>query len=254
MNFFEYTQNNEQYLENPTEENSQILDEALKKKFVIRNGKRVVKWVTTRKGKYRVQIDRKSGQPKEVFITNKERINRKKGQKKAAIKRKAKQKSISRLRKKAFKVRHAQGMEYNTKNFKKKLSKEDLKDIKLSHSLLHPNMMREQAELLCESPWPEILPGFVWDFFAEYDPCWLMQLVTLYKFHEMESVVKGRNEVETFTVSPGELDTITKNLMSDIVFKGFARTDFKNLSDVEKEQFLAVVPQELIKAIGITET
>ena len=84
MNFFEYTQNNEQYLENPTEENSQILDEALKKKFVIRNGKRVVKWVTTRKGKYRVQIDRKSGQPKEVFITNKERINRKKGQKKAA--------------------------------------------------------------------------------------------------------------------------------------------------------------------------
>ena len=169
MNFLEYTQNNAQYLEEPTEENLQVLDEALKKKFVIRNGKRVVKWVTTRKGKYRVQIDRKSGQPKEVFITNKERINRKKGQKKAAIKRKAKQKSISRLRKKAFKVRHAQGMEYNTKNFKKKLSKEDLKDIKLSHSLLHPNMMREQVELLCESPWPEILPGFVWDFFAEYE-------------------------------------------------------------------------------------
>ena len=223
MNFLEYTQNNAQYLEEPTEENLQVLDEALKKKFVIRNGKRVVKWVTTRKGKYRVQIDRKSGQPKEVFITNKERINRKKGQKKAAIKRKAKQKSISRLRKKAFKVRHAQGMEYNTKNFKKKLSKEDLKDIKLSHSLLHPNMMREQVELLCESPWPEILPGFVWDFFAEYDPCWLMQLVTLYKFHEMESVVKGRNEVETLKVSPGELDIITKNLMADIVFKGFAR-------------------------------
>jgi succinate dehydrogenase flavin-adding protein (antitoxin of CptAB toxin-antitoxin module) len=39
--------------------------------------------------------------------------------------------------------------------------------------------------------------------------------------------------------------------MADIVFKGFARTDFKNLTDVEKEQFLAVVPQELIKAIGI---
>jgi hypothetical protein len=67
----------------------------------------------------------------------------------------------------------------------------------------------------------------------------------------MESVVKGRNEVETLKVSPGELDIITKNLMADIVFKGFARTDFKNLTDVEKEQFLAVVPQELIKAIGI---
>lgn len=248
MNFADYTQMNEQYLDQPDKPE---LDEALKKKFVIRNGKRTWKWTTTRKGKYRVQIDKKTGQPKEVFITNMERINRKKGQKKAAIKRKAKQKAISRLRRKAFRVRRNQGMRYSTGAFKKKLSKEEKIALQINHSLIHPNMMKEQFDMICESPWPEILPDFVWDFFAELDPAWLMQLVTLYTFKEMESVAKDRNEVEVLQVTDDELKVITKNLMKDRVFLGLARHDFSNLSDVEQEEFLSVVPQELIQAIGL---
>lgn len=252
MNFADYTQQNENYLENPTE--AQQLDEKLVKKFVVRNGKRTWKWTTTRKGKYRVQIDKKTGQPKEVFITAMEKINRKRGQKKAAIKRKAKQKAISRLRKRAFRVRRNQGMHYNTgAGPRKKLSKEEQAALKINHSLIHPDMMKEQFDLICESPWPEILPDFVWDFFAELDPAWLMQLVTLYTFKEMESVAKNRNEMEVLQVTDDELKVITKNLMKDRVFLGLARHDFKNLTDVEQEEFLAVVPDELLQAIGLPE-
>lgn len=231
-------------------ENEEILNEKLIQKWVIRGGKRVKKWTTTRKGTYRVQIDKKTGQPKEVFITQMEKINRKKGQKKAAIKRKAKQKAISRLRKKAFRVRHNQGMHYNTGvGPKKAISQEEKRAIKIAHSLIHPDMMREQVELLCETPWVEILPDFVWDFLAEVDPAWMMQLVTLYKFKEMESIGKNKNEVETLQVTDGELKLITKNLCKDIVFLGLARHDFKNLTDVEQEEFLAVVPDELLQAL-----
>lgn len=231
-------------------ENEEILNEKLVQKWVIRGGRRIKKWTTTRKGTYRVQIDKKTGQPKEVFITQMEKINRKKGQKKAAIKRKAKQKAISRLRKKAFRVRHNQGMHYNTGvGPKKAISQEEKRAIKIAHSLIHPDMMREQVELLCETPWVEILPDFVWDFLAEVDPAWMMQLVTLYKFKEMESIGKNKNEVETLQVTDGELKLITKNLCKDIVFLGLARHDFKNLTDVEQEEFLAVVPDELLQAL-----
>lgn len=231
-------------------ENEEILNEKLVQKWVIRGGRRIKKWTTTRKGTYRVQIDKKTGQPKEVFITQMEKINRKKGQKKAAIKRKAKQKAISRLRKKAFRVRHNQGMHYNTGvGPKKAISQEEKRTIKIAHSLIHPDMMREQVELLCETPWVEILPDFVWDFLAEVDPAWMMQLVTLYKFKEMESIGKNKNEVETLQVTDGELKLITKNLCKDIVFLGLARHDFKNLTDVEQEEFLAVVPDELLQAL-----
>lgn len=231
-------------------ENEEILNEKLVQKWVIRGGRRIKKWTTTRKGTYRVQIDKKTGQPKEVFITQMEKINRKKGQKKAAIKRKAKQKAISRLRKKAFRVRHNQGMHYNTGvGPKKAISQEEKRAIKIAHSLIHPDMMREQVELLCETPWVEILPDFVWDFLAEVDPAWMMQLVTLYKFKEMESIGKNKNEVETLQVTDGELKLITKNLCKDIVFLGLARHDFKNLTDVEQEEFLTVVPDELLQAL-----
>lgn len=232
-----------------TKENEEILNEKLVRKFVVRNGKRTWKWTTTRKGTYRVQIDKKTGQPKEVFITPMEKINRKKGQKKAAIKRKAKQKAISRLRKKAFRVRRNQGMHYKTGvGPKKEISQEEKQAIKIAHTLIHPNMMREHVELLCETPWVEILPDFVWDFLAEIDPAWLMQLVSLYKFKEMESIDK-KNEVETLHVTDGELNVITKNLCKDRVFLSLARHDFKNLTDVEQEEFLTVVPDELLLAL-----
>lgn len=88
------------------------MDEALKKKFVIRNGKRVAKWKTTRQGKYRVELDA-NGTPREVRITAKERINRKKGQRKGKIKRKAKANTIEMKRKRSFIARKNVGLKYN---------------------------------------------------------------------------------------------------------------------------------------------
>lgn len=85
------------------------LDEALKKKFVIRNGKRVAKWKSTKAGKYRVEYD-ENGKPKEVRITAKERINRKKGQKKGKLKRKAKVANIEKKRKRSFIARKNLGL------------------------------------------------------------------------------------------------------------------------------------------------
>jgi hypothetical protein len=89
------------------------LDEALKKKFVVRNGKRVAKWKSTRAGKYRVEYD-ENGKPKEVRITAQERINRRKGQKKGKIKRNAKIANIEKKRKRSFIARRNVGLKnYN---------------------------------------------------------------------------------------------------------------------------------------------
>ena len=90
------------------------LSEALKRKFVVRNGKRVAKWKSTRQGKYRVEYD-ENGRPREVRITAKERLNRKKGQRKGKIKRKAKEDAIERKRKRSFIARKNVGLEYNKK-------------------------------------------------------------------------------------------------------------------------------------------
>lgn len=91
------------------------LDEALKKKFVVRNGKRVAKWKSTRAGKYRVEYD-ENGKPKEVRISAQERINRRKGQKKGKIKRNAKIANIEKKRKRSFIARKNVGLKnYNLK-------------------------------------------------------------------------------------------------------------------------------------------
>ena len=98
------------------------LDEALKRKFVVRDGKRVAKWKTTRAGKYRVQYDA-NGKPKEVRITAKERRNRKLGQRTGKVKRAAKEAAIERKRKKSFVARRNVGLKSYSK---------DLPDIVLS--------------------------------------------------------------------------------------------------------------------------
>lgn len=91
------------------------LDEALKKKFVVRNGKRVAKWKSTRAGKYRVEYD-ENGKPKEVRITAQERVNRRKGQKKGKLKRAAKVANIEKKRKRSFIARRNVGLKnYNLK-------------------------------------------------------------------------------------------------------------------------------------------
>lgn len=89
------------------------LSEALKRKFVVRNGKRVAKWKSTRAGKYRVEYD-SDGKPKEVRITAQERRNRKRGQRKGKIKRSAKEAQIERKRKRSFVARRNVGLgKYN---------------------------------------------------------------------------------------------------------------------------------------------
>lgn len=92
------------------------LDEALKRKFVVRDGKRVAKWKTTRPGKYRVEYD-SNGVPKEVRITATERRNRKRGQRKGKIKRKAKVANIEKKRKRSFRARRNMGMGHYNKEF-----------------------------------------------------------------------------------------------------------------------------------------
>lgn len=92
------------------------LDEALRRKFVVRDGKRVAKWKTTKAGKYRVEYD-SSGKPKEVRITAEERRNRRKGQRKGKIKRKAKEAAIERKRRRSFVARRNAGLRnYDKRN------------------------------------------------------------------------------------------------------------------------------------------
>ena len=59
------------YMESEVTEAEQ-LDEKMYFDYKTRNGKKVKKWHTTRKN-YRIQINKKTGQPKEVFITPMER-------------------------------------------------------------------------------------------------------------------------------------------------------------------------------------
>ena len=90
------------------------LDEALKKKFVVRNGKKVAKWKSTKAGKYRVEYD-ENGKPKEVRITATERRNRRKGQRKGKLKRKAKVGVIEKKRERSFRARRNAGLKHYNK-------------------------------------------------------------------------------------------------------------------------------------------
>ena len=87
-----------------TSEPENFLDEKMTWEWKTRNGKKTKKWHTDRKN-YRIQINKKTGQPKEVYISPMERLKRKIGQKKAALKRKSKQKNITAKRLKSFGVR-----------------------------------------------------------------------------------------------------------------------------------------------------
>ena len=75
-------------------------DEAVKRKKVVRKGKVIKKKISTKKG---YKLDPKTG--REVKISPEEMRKRKKGAKKAAIKRKSKKSQIGRERKKSDRVR-----------------------------------------------------------------------------------------------------------------------------------------------------
>ena len=140
-----------------------LLSEKMWFDYKTRNGKKTKKWHTDRKN-YRIQINKKTGQPKEVYITPTERIKRKIGQKKAAIKRKAKQKNITAKRLKSFGVRKNFGMHYNSNNKNNKSNKiNKTHDPYLEHDLLYPNMM--ESQLLLEFPHVELNDDLYWDFY-----------------------------------------------------------------------------------------
>lgn len=225
-----------------------LLDEKMYWEYVTRNGKRQKKWHTDKKN-FRIQVNKKTGQPKEVFITPTERIRRKIGQRKAAIKRRAKQKNISARRHKSFNVRKIAGMRYNTGNDKRKKGNAYSTNNYKERDVLHPNMVEA---LLLEWPHVEILPDTYWDFYSEVgddDGSWIMQLVSLVREQAMYSLKKGQpgdnnNSTEderpkdgVIKVTPGEIEQIFYAISTDIFCVNAIRKAYKMLSYENRLEF-----------------
>lgn len=98
-------------------ETADILSEGMFKKAMVRKGKKVIKWKTTRPGKYRIQFD-KNGKPKEVRITATEKRKRKRGRILGKIKSKAKAKVAALFRHRSEIARRNAGLAHydTTKN------------------------------------------------------------------------------------------------------------------------------------------
>lgn len=240
-----------------TSEPENFLDEKMTWEWKTRNGKKTKKWHTDRKN-YRIQINKKTGQPKEVYISPMERLKRKIGQKKAALKRKSKQKNITAKRLKSFGVRRKTGMKYNTVGHtgtKKKARSIRTYDPYHEYGGLHPNMY--ESQLLLEFPHIEVLPDFIWDFYEECgssDGSWLMQLVSLYKDHRMVSLRQGEDDDNNreygdngvYNLTPGELERVTYNLCRDTWFINYAREGYKKLSKEDRDLFDLYVDERLL--------
>ena len=81
-----------------------FINEAMKQKKMVRDGKVVKKWKTTRPGTHRIEYD-ENGKPREVRMSAEEIRNRERGQKVGKLKRDSKEKIIQARRAKSFKVR-----------------------------------------------------------------------------------------------------------------------------------------------------
>lgn len=240
---------------------SESLNEKMWFDYKTRNGKKTKKWHTDRKN-FRIQINKKTGQPKEVYISPSERLKRKIGQRKAALKRKSKQRNITAKRLKSFGVRSKWGMKYNTKGHVQKQRKgRGATDPYHEHNGLYPNMYEQ---LLLEFPHVEILPDVYWDFYEELQHDggqWLMQLVSLYKDHQMISLNKGNSSDNNncpdagtkdgfIQLQPNDMEKITYSLCEDPWFIKTAKTAYKELTEEERELFdLYVDERILIKLI-----
>lgn len=240
-------------LESPEQES---LTEKMWFDYKTRGNKKVKKWHTDRKN-FRIQINKKTGQPKEVFISPTERIKRKIGQRKAALKRKAKQRNITAKRLKSFGIRTKWGMKYNTKGHGQKRNGKGATDPYHEHKGLYPNMMEQ---LLLEYPHIEIMPDIYWDFYEEraHDGGkWLMQLVSLYKDLRMVSLNKGSDMDNNncpdagtkdgyILLNKGDLEKITYSLCEDPWFIKIAQEGYKNLSEEDRELFDLYVDDRLL--------
>lgn len=246
-------------LENAGEDLSTI-NEKMWFDYKTREGKKVKKWHTNRKN-FRIQVDKKTGQPKEVFISPSERLKRKIGQRKAAIKRKAKQKNITAKRLKSFGVRKITGMKYNTAGHSAKKSLNRYDTTTGSSDNLYPNMMEQ---LLLEFPHVEILDNVFWDFYEERstdEKNWLMQLVSLYRDKKMVSMNQGdpkdnnracelENQKGVIEVTPADLEKITYTLCQELWFLQYARKAYKELSEEDRELFDLYVDDRLLVKIA----
>lgn len=106
MNWAEYLENADEIIE----DENLSLDEKLVQKVIVRDRKRIKKWVTNKLG-WKVQYD-KNHMPREVKVSPTEAKNRKIAQKKAAKKRK--NPIYQKRRLKSFDVREKKHIDYNT--------------------------------------------------------------------------------------------------------------------------------------------
>ena len=245
---------------NKAGEESDRIDEKMWFDYKTRGNKKVKKWHTDRKN-FRIQLNKKTGQPKEVYISPTERLKRKIGQRKAAIKRKAKQKNITAKRLKSFTVRKITGMKYNTSGHSNRKNKNDY-DTSVGNAVnLYPNMMEQ---LLLEFPHVELLDNVYWDFYEELSndsKNWLMQIVSLYRDKKMVSMnqasPKDNNrscETDNMTgvmeVTDADLEKITYALCQELWFLQYARKAYKELSPEDRELFDLYVDDRLLIKIA----
>jgi hypothetical protein len=84
-----------------------ILDESVKKKYVIRNNKKVIKYITN---KPMTRVEMQNGRPKEIKMMPQEVLKRKRAQKRAQLKRKSKLPKMQIKRTKSLKKRKMMGL------------------------------------------------------------------------------------------------------------------------------------------------
>lgn len=250
------------------------VNEALKVKYVIRKGKKIKKFKST-KDNYRIQY--KDGKPKEVRIKASEKRKRKLGQKKGKIKRKAKEGVIEMRRKKSFIARKSMGLKYNKQIPDKHAESSTSSSTKLFHSVdkpLAPKFKKfgesfqnyiENKSLLLE--WPENILYSTDDYDVGWDWCsevtpedggWLWQLVKLYKYNHLDSLRNDRNNFEKMNgfysndhieVSDKDLNEITKNLSTDYFFLHQAHIDLEFADETLMMELKKWLPEELYSAI-----
>ena len=226
-----------------------VLNEALRVKWVVRNGKRKKKYVTTKKGTHRVEYDAQ-GNPHEKRITASERRKRKLGQKKGKLKRLAKIGTIELKRKKSFITRRNQGMNYNKK----------IPDIVVArgpdgHKAAGPQTLHPTNEsLLCEAPHALLFTDgtgkeWYWDFYAELvdDSSWLEQIIDIYTKHQIISLNPNQSSAATiYNISDGIIDDITDNLMdAGMIFNNMVAYAFVTADEDLKERFRNSIPAKL---------
>ena len=232
------------------------INEALKKKKVVRKNKVKWKWKTDKPG-WRVEYD-ENGKPREVRMKAAEKRKRKLGQRKGKIKRNAKMNLIKLKQKKSFIARKNMGIQYNKKVPDINLNRKPYEPVKTpfkKDKLLSPSFTENfqdyinEKNLLLEWPeniiWSDDTKGIDigWDWCSEETPEdgeWLIQLVTLFKYGTLKTLRDDRNQPaneDGFVSQPylyfdkAQLEDIADNLMLDWGFLQMANHDLQLIKD-----------------------